>query len=554
MAYKTFGGGTYSLGASIGSTDTSILLTSFTEPVSGTPYTFALLGTDIVYATIAPGTSSSEFISFTSLVQNGDGTCTLGGVTRGLAKKYPFTTSATFKLPHSSQTTFIISNPPQLYEKFVSMVNDETIAGIKTFSSFPITPSSAPTTDYQVSNKKYVDDAVIAGAVKATNLVYGISKLSVAAASASDPIVVGTNDNRVSPVSLATVTSDIVAALAGTGTPNGTTGKYVTNDDTSATSSANKVVRGNASGKIAPAWITSAFGGTGTDGALAISSGTTTIDLSGAEVVIKNYTSISITGTGKLAFTNPHANGTIIILKSQGDVTITSGATCIDASGLGGIGGTAKTTDSNGVDGTSGLGYLISCVNGLAGTKSGASSSHAGGTTALKPQLTGYYAKYFSVAPGGGGGSGGLSLSNGAATSGAGGRGGGGLVIECGGAWNFTTASGISVAGTNGGNGSASTSTQYAAGGGSGGGGGIFLALYSSLTANSGTVVVNGGIGGTAASGGIGSGLGSPWGSSGGASVINSGTTSLQGSDTAAADGVAGGNGISIVAQNFDIV
>ena len=35
---------------------------------------------------------------------------------------------------------------------------NETVAGIKTFSSFPITPSSAPTTDYQVSNKKYVDD------------------------------------------------------------------------------------------------------------------------------------------------------------------------------------------------------------------------------------------------------------------------------------------------------------------------------------------------------------------------------------------------------------
>jgi len=29
-----------------------------------------------------------------------------------------------------------------------------------TFSQFPVTPSSAPTTDYQVSNKKYVDDAV----------------------------------------------------------------------------------------------------------------------------------------------------------------------------------------------------------------------------------------------------------------------------------------------------------------------------------------------------------------------------------------------------------
>lgn len=36
----------------------------------------------------------------------------------------------------------------------------QTIAGVKTFSSFPVTPSSVPTTDYQIANKKYVDDNV----------------------------------------------------------------------------------------------------------------------------------------------------------------------------------------------------------------------------------------------------------------------------------------------------------------------------------------------------------------------------------------------------------
>jgi len=40
----------------------------------------------------------------------------------------------------------------------VSLTGAEPIAGVKTFSSFPVTPSSAPTTDYQVANKKYVDD------------------------------------------------------------------------------------------------------------------------------------------------------------------------------------------------------------------------------------------------------------------------------------------------------------------------------------------------------------------------------------------------------------
>jgi len=37
---------------------------------------------------------------------------------------------------------------------------NETVAGVKTFSSFPVTPSEAPTTDYQVPNKKYVDDTI----------------------------------------------------------------------------------------------------------------------------------------------------------------------------------------------------------------------------------------------------------------------------------------------------------------------------------------------------------------------------------------------------------
>jgi len=42
----------------------------------------------------------------------------------------------------------------------VLITGDQTIAGVKTFSSFPVTPSEAPTTDYQVANKKYVDDQV----------------------------------------------------------------------------------------------------------------------------------------------------------------------------------------------------------------------------------------------------------------------------------------------------------------------------------------------------------------------------------------------------------
>lgn len=41
---------------------------------------------------------------------------------------------------------------------YVALTGDQTVAGVKTFSSFPVTPSSDPTSDYQVANKQYVDN------------------------------------------------------------------------------------------------------------------------------------------------------------------------------------------------------------------------------------------------------------------------------------------------------------------------------------------------------------------------------------------------------------
>lgn len=186
--YAPAGGGTYNLGSSIGSTDTTILLSSFIEPVSATPYTMVLLNTDIVYGTIAPRTSSSEFISFTGITQNADGTATLTGVTRGLAKKYPFTGSATFRLPHSGQSIFILSDAPQVFNKYLTLENAEIITGLKTFpgggnASAPVsgTVYAAPTNDLEYASKKYVDGVAIAGAPDATLTVKGIVEIATTA-------------------------------------------------------------------------------------------------------------------------------------------------------------------------------------------------------------------------------------------------------------------------------------------------------------------------------------------------------------------------------------
>ena len=167
-------------------------------------------------------------------------------------------------------------------------------------------------TDF-LTYKAYIDSIAVAGAPVASNSVTGITKLSTAAASPSIPIAVGDNDTRVPTAIINT---------ASRSTP-------ITND-------AGKVVKLESTGYIGDTFIKSSFGGTGVDGALTVASGTTTIDLLGKRIFVKQYTSISITGTGKVTFSNPHSNGTIILLKSQGDVTLTSSqAPMLDASGMG---------------------------------------------------------------------------------------------------------------------------------------------------------------------------------------------------------------------------
>jgi len=77
---------------------------------------------------------------------------------------------------------------------FARLTGNQTIAGVKTFSSSPIVPN--PTTATQAASKSYVDGVAIAGGASSSDTVYGISKLSVAPANANIPIAVGTNDTR----------------------------------------------------------------------------------------------------------------------------------------------------------------------------------------------------------------------------------------------------------------------------------------------------------------------------------------------------------------------
>lgn len=189
------------------------------------------------FATIEPGNGTSEEqISFTGIVQNANGTATLTGVSTVLFAA-PYTETSGVAKSHPGGAVLVISNTSGFYNRFANTQDDETIAGLWTFPTSTNTPIigasySAPTTDTQVATKKYVDDTAIAGAPKATDSVYGITRLSVAAASPTAPIAVGTNDNRVPTVDTSSLTTGELQALAGTsGTPS-SSNKYVTAADT----------------------------------------------------------------------------------------------------------------------------------------------------------------------------------------------------------------------------------------------------------------------------------------------------------------------------------
>lgn len=144
--FNPTGGQTYRLQSSIGGSSTSVTLQSFKEPTSGIKYTMSYLNSTIEYATIEPQSSNKEFVSFTGITQNADGSATLTGLSRGLGFSYPFTASTTLQQAHSAQSIFILSNPPQLYNQYANKSNADTITGNwtftgqTTFSNFPISP------------------------------------------------------------------------------------------------------------------------------------------------------------------------------------------------------------------------------------------------------------------------------------------------------------------------------------------------------------------------------------------------------------------------------
>jgi len=256
--------------------------------------------------------------------------------------------------------------------------------------------------------------------------------------------------------------------------------------------------------------------GTGADGALTITSGTTDIALD----IVKNFTTITIDAGATLSTLG--SNG-ILFLKCTGDVIING---TIDLNGKGAAGGVGVSGSggfSDGNDGTNLDSTIVTIASGLTAGRGGNSSSLdatggsgassiGSGTASLSANLVagaspGFgigpnFGKDFLPIPGAGGASGGGRAGGGASfSSGTGGNGGGALYIACGG--DLTITGTIDVSGTNAG--ISSGSGGFDVGGSSGGAGGsVFIVFEGTLSETTPTYTLIAGTSSTGAGNGPG--------------------------------------------------
>lgn len=146
--------------------------TQSTVPVSSlstddaTPHTITAADFDsYAFLVIEPGGARQEIVSVT-----GVGTLEFTGATRGLAF-YGGTPSAVTdnQYAHQAGSTVIMSNVHYYYDELVDTTSDETIGGVKTFTSSPIVPDPTGLTD--AANKEYVLSVVTGGPISINSLI-----------------------------------------------------------------------------------------------------------------------------------------------------------------------------------------------------------------------------------------------------------------------------------------------------------------------------------------------------------------------------------------------
>lgn len=523
--------------------DTSIILRSF-ELVDNTgavtPVTMSMFG-DIGYATLEPGTSKEEQISWTGITQNADGTATLTGVTRGIDFVTPYAADNDLRYSHAGGTELVVSNTAKFYTQFMNTGNAATITGLFTFSTLPVS-SVAPTLDTHLTNKLYVDTLDDANVkLTGTQTVAGVKTFS------SLPTIPETPSAATDAASKGYVDSVAIA-----GAPNAsTTVKGIVQEATQSEVDAGTAV-GSTGARLFmnPSTLPSIYGvfGPGTDGvvdfdgvntfsfaSLVGSTYTLTRDIVAKSIEIQSGITLKNGGYRIYSCVELVNAGTIDNSGTAGGNAVTGGAAA--AAGVGGAAGTLAggkagqlgATGGNGQGGVSGTAATNTlntpAVTGAAGGNGGFSgtggSGGAAGTTENLRMVVGDSVSTISsgetttwlpyILPVGsttgrtlstqaGAGSGACGQFSSTTGGNGGGSGGGGGIIFIA-SPSITNTGSILTIGGNGGTGSNATGGGGAGGGGAAGSGGVIILAYVSLT-DSGTMSVAGGTGGAPGTGG----------------------------------------------------
>lgn len=117
----------------------------------------------IEFFTFDPSTIASATI--TILTRGNDYS---GGTVDGAKTKYNW--------PQGTTYVDLGSNPPALLEDYMDKTSNETVGGIKTFTSSPVVPT--PTNPTDAGNKAYIDNGLLQGAADASTTVKGIARLA----------------------------------------------------------------------------------------------------------------------------------------------------------------------------------------------------------------------------------------------------------------------------------------------------------------------------------------------------------------------------------------
>lgn len=226
---EAVGGKVYKLaGSGVSASQTTVDVTSFQIAGGTQPLQMTDFG-DLGCATLEPGHATrQEFISFTGVTQNSDGTARLTGVVRGLEPIPSYQASTTLQDAHAGGSTLIISNsPPCFYEGYANLDQAESITKAWTYqaSTSPrySTNPSLGSTPLGFATQQHVQDAVVGQVGTSTETTLGLVVLGDQTDLANGTASTSSGAPQVIPVRLSTTTcqtsgiSNVLVASSSTG-------------------------------------------------------------------------------------------------------------------------------------------------------------------------------------------------------------------------------------------------------------------------------------------------------------------------------------------------